>query len=51
MVPSVKHTGELVVPEQVAPVNRSVQEVGGEEATEVVSRGGKGDHLLGVQRL
>ena len=44
-VPSVRHAGPVEVAERDAPVQSSVQEGGGAEATALGSRGGEGGHL------
>ena len=50
-VPFVRHSDAVTVPEQVAPVQITVQEGVGAEVTAVGGGGLKGGHLMVVQRL
>ena len=51
MVPSMLHVDAVAIPEKVVPAHAILQEGGGAEAMSVVSGGGKGGNLNGVQRL
>ena len=47
----VRHAGDVAVPERVTPAHIIWQEAGRAEARAVGGGGGKGGHLMDVQRL